>query len=530
MMEKNPKNQYLLPIGLAIAIAIGLGMGYYLAPRTNYTIAEQEGEKYQKIQDIIEILDKRYVDTVDGERLFEESIAGMLHKLDPHSNYIPSRDLKAAQESIQGNFKGVGVRFFIIRDTICITHVIPYSPSEKAGVMAGDKILKIDGDLVAGNGVTNEKVMDLLKGNANTEVKVRFKRNNDEVELKITRGSIPISSISSAYMINTTTGFVRIDAFSATTAIEFKTESLKLLQKGMKEMILDLRSNGGGVLSGAVDIADEFLEDGLEILKTKGTHTRNDVYTSKNGGLLESTKLSILINQYSASASEILAGAIQDNDRGLIYGRRSFGKGLVQGDFQLRDGSNLRLTVARYYTPSGRCIQKPYNGSMEDYYSDALDRVESGEMFAPDSSLRVDSLLYYTKSGRKVYGGGGIMPDVFIPFDTSFSNQYVNRLRYTPVFQTFAFDFVSDKREKWNNVESFNKQFVASEMIITAICKYAEKEYDIPFIQSEMTQNSKIIQQLLKQEIARQLWVENGFYYVTNKQDKEVLTLLKSKK
>lgn len=528
-MHQNPKNHYLIPLGLAVAMAIGLGLGYKLAPRTDGTHGNKQGEKYQKIQDILEVLDKRYVDPVDREKLFEQSIGDMLHELDPHSNYIPASELKRAQESIEGKFGGVGVRFFILQDTVCITNVVKGSPSDVAGVKAGDKLLKVDGEKVAGVKITNDQVMDYLKGREGTEVEVQILRGTEKKSLLITRGIIGINSVTAAYMIDTKTGYIQIESFSQTTANEFKVAAMELLQDGMTNLILDLRNNGGGVLSAAVEIVDEFLPGNMEIVKTKGSNTRDEVYRSKSGGLLERIPVSVLINQYSASASEIVAGALQDNDRATIYGRRSFGKGLVQSDFQLRDGSNIRLTIARYYTPSGRCIQKPYNGSMEDYYMDSYDRYDKGELFAPDSSLMVDSLRYKTRKGRYVYGGGGIMPDVFIPLDTSAFTEYYNRIRFSGAIQAYCFQYVADKRTKWASLEEYVSTFRVSNDMLRAFMRFAEDEYAVPGKLKDLYANQKTLERQLKAEIARQIWLEKGFYSVYNQTDIEVQTILNKK-
>jgi carboxyl-terminal processing protease len=525
-MEKNPKHHYLIPLGLAVAMAIGLGLGYMLTPHTNYVSAEKKGEKYQKIQDILEVLDKRYVDPVDGESLFEKTLGDMLHKLDPHSNYIAAKDMKSARENIDGAFGGVGVRFFILKDTVCITNVIKGSPSERAGLLAGDKILKIDGEKVAGVKIENDEIMSYLKGDPNTEVKATVLRNKEELKVKIVRGVIPIYSVTSHFMLNEETGFIRIEQFSVNTANEFKQAALQLMQEGMNKLVLDLRNNGGGVLSAAVDIADEFLPAGLVILQTKGSNTKNQQFRARDGGLLERMEVAVLINQYSASASEILAGALQDNDRGVIYGRRSFGKGLVQGDFLLRDGSNLRLTISRYYTPSGRCIQKPYNGSMDDYYSDSYNRFDNGELFKPDSSIFVDSLKYKTKNGRIVYGGGGIMPDVFIPYDTTDFTEYFSRLRFTRAFQDFSFQYVSDKRNTWINMQAFKADLEVNYKMVKKFTKFAELEHEVPVSYKELLKNQKIIAKHLKAEIARQLWTEQGYHYIMSTYDPEVIEVL----
>lgn len=521
-MESNPKNYYLIPLGLAFAMAIGLGLGYYLVPHTDGTAGEKKGEKYQKIQDILEVLDKRYVDTVNGERLFESTISDMLHKLDPHSNYIPARDLKLAQEGIQGRFGGVGVRFTILRDTICVTNVIKGSPSERAGLLAGDRIIAVNGKKTASNKITNEKVMEYLKGEAGTSVEIKIQRNKTKKTVNVVRGDIPINSVTSSIMLNANVGFIRIEQFSVQTAREFRNAALGLLQQGMTKLIVDLRNNGGGVLSAAIDVADEFLPKGMIIVETKGRNTRDESYGSTSGGILERIETAVLINQYSASASEILAGALQDNDRAIVYGRRSFGKGLVQGDFNLRDGSNLRLTVARYYTPSGRCIQKAYNGNMDDYYSDAMDRYDNGELFAPDSTLFVDSLKFKTRKGRTVYGGGGIMPDVFIPLDTMDFTPYFNQLRFSGAIQAFAFDFVNNKRSNWSNFETYSKTFDIGGELTRKFVKYAEDDFAVPYTAKGYAGAQQAIAKSLKAEIARQIWLENGYFYIANQTDPEV--------
>lgn len=295
-------------------------------------------------------------------------------------------------------------------------------------------------------------------------------------------------------------------------------------------MILDLRNNGGGILQSATDIADEFLKKDLVIVKTKGEHTRSEVYRSTGGGMLESTELVVLINAQSASASEILAGAIQDNDRGTIVGRRSFGKGLVQEDVKLRDGSNLRLTIARYYTPTGRCIQKPYKEGYEEYMNDQLDRYDSGELYVQDSTYFNDSLKYKTPKGKIVYGGGGIMPDVFVPLDSSGSSWYFTDLRYSQSFNAFAFDFVQNKRNTWKSVAEFDKKFTVNDAILNRFTAFAAKEYKIKFVKSDFNHSKGLIARTLKAEIARQLWLEDGYYQVSNKYDREVQTAIKQLK
>ena len=506
---------------MATCLAVGLYLGNLLTPAK--IPAQSLGEsRYQKMQDVIQILDQRYVDTLNGDKLFESAIGDMLHKLDPHSNYIPADELKAINEVIEGKFGGVGIRFYIIRDTVCITNVLPNSPAMKAGLKAGDKILKVDGEKVARVKISNEEIMGMLKGTENTPVNISIVRNGKKLEKKVIRGSIPVESVLSAYMIDKTIGFIKIEQFSLATSYEFKVATARLKSQGMKKIIIDLRNNGGGVLTGATEIADEFLRANLPIVETKGAHTRSYTYKSSSKGDLEDVEVAILINSNSASASEILAGAIQDNDRGTIIGRRSFGKGLVQEDVMLRDGSNLRLTVARYYTPTGRCIQKPYTDDYDSYMHDQMERYDNGELYKIDSTLLIDSLKYKTPKGKVVYGGGGIMPDIFIPYDTTGSSWYYTQLRYSNVFTTYAFDFVQGKRSKWSSPSDYKKKFIVTDEVLNRFTKFAEKEGKIRFDQKEFTISKKLISEILKAEIARQIWVEEGYYQVYNDFDTEV--------
>jgi carboxyl-terminal processing protease len=513
--------KYILPLLLSGFLALGLWIGHVMTPKISNSIGGQGQEKYQKLQDIIEILDKKYVDPINGESLFEQSLADILHELDPHSNYIAAKDLKSINESIQGKFSGVGVRFMILRDTICITNVISGSPSQRVGVRAGDKILLVDGKKVTGKSITNEKVMSMLKGKEQTIVSVELLRGKKILRKRIIRGAIPIESVVAAYMVNASTGYIKVDEFSVTTPEEFRQAAEWLKQKGMSKLILDLRNNGGGVLQSAIALADEFLPKGLAIVKTKGEHTGTYTYRSTSTGILERTKVAVLINSSSASASEILAGALQDNDRGTIIGRRSFGKGLVQEDIHLRDGSNLRLTVSRYYTPTGRCIQKPYKDGYEKYMEDQIERYDNGELYKPDSSVFVDSLKFKTPKGKIVYGGGGIMPDIFVPFDSSGTSLYFTELRYSQAFNGFAFDFVQNKRMQWKDPKAFTASFNVDDKLIERFVAFAEKEMKIKRNAAEFKHSKRLITETLKAEIARQLWMEEGFYQVFNSTDNE---------
>lgn len=526
-MTESKRPNYFLPLIIAVTLTIGLLVGHVLTPQFSGSTQSNSGyNKLSKLQDIITILNNRYVDTINGQALFEQSISEMLHKLDPHSNYIPAKDLARVNESIEGHFGGVGIRFFIIRDTVCVTNVIPGSPSEQGGVKSGDKILMANGTALTGKKVTNEKVMSLLKGKPATLVNLKLLRKKAILSKRIVRGIIEIQSIECAYMIKPGVGYVRIAEFSMTTSQEFTKAARLLLQQGMKKVIIDLRDNGGGVLTGATEIADHFLKAGQLMLTTKGTHTGKQEYVSTAGGLLENTPVSILINTNSASASEILAGAIQDNDRGTIIGRRSFGKGLVQEDIRLQDGSDLRVTIARYYTPSGRCIQKPYTSDYDAYMDDQLSRLEKGELYTPDSSVFKNAKKFKTKKGRTVYEGGGIMPDIFVPFDSLGNTMYFTDLRYSPAFQAFAFDMVHNGQQTWKSLPVYVKSFVVTDQLLQRFTSFAQKEYGVKVNKAEFLRSKKLIAETLKKEIARQIWVEVGYFTVNNLNDRDVQTAL----
>lgn len=523
-MTENKSNKFLIPIALAICLASGVWIGARFLSNESGSANEQ---RYGKMKDIIEILNNKYVDSLNGDELFEQAIADMLHKLDPHSAYISADDLKAATEQIEGHFGGVGVRFAIIRDTVCISSVIPNSPSERVGIQAGDRILQVGETKIAGVKITNEKIMKMLKGMQGTPVDVVIYRNKEKLEKTIVRNTIPIETIVCAAMLTPNIGYIKLDQFSVESGREFKVAAMKLQSKGMTKLIFDLRNNGGGVLQSAVQIVDEFLEAGDVIVTTSGRNVREEVYKATAKSMLLNTEVVVLINERSASASEIVAGALQDNDRATILGRRSFGKGLVQQDIILKDGSDLRLVIARYYTPTGRSIQKPYEKGYEEYYEDQYNRFGNGELYAPDSTLLVDSLKYQTPKGKVVYGGGGIMPDVFIPLDTAGSSWYFTQLRYSPAFQNFAFDFVSDKRQKWKNRIDFKHSFQVNDALLNQFINYAEKNHQVPKSVVDLNTSRTLIKNTLRGEIARQLWTEHGYYFVTSDSDNEIQKALK---
>lgn len=521
------KNAYYIPLVMATCVAAGLYIGSVLGTRQPGSIG-LSSDKVRKIEDILQILDQRYVDSVDVDAVFEQAINDMLHNLDPHSNYISAAEVQRAEESIRGEFKGIGVRFFVIRDTICVTNVLDDSPSMAAGLFNGDKILKIDTLNVASVKISTDDVMKNLKGPEGTKVKLKILRENKVMDKTVVRGPIFVESVVAPYMISKDVGYVKINSFSINTSKEFRLATMRLLEKGMKKVIIDLRNNGGGVLQCATEIADEFVGANKLLLVTEGLHEARMEYKATNRGMLEDIDVAVLINSQSASASEILAGALQDNDRGTIIGRRSFGKGLVQEDRQLADGSVLRLTIARYYTPTGRCIQREYSGDYLEYTTETFDRYESGEMYELDSSAFVNAEKFTTPGGKTVYGGGGIVPDVFVPLDSIGFTSYFNQLRYSDAFICFAFDYINGKRSKWSSAEEFTKSFSISDALLQQFVKYAEENNAVPVDERSLKTSRDLITRVLKAEIANQLYMEDGYYRVINESDKEVLEAIKA--
>ncbi len=523
-------NNYLIPIIAAIMLIVGLILGSQLdGTMSTPSSGASQTNAGKKLLDIFDILEREYVDTIQKDVLMEQTIADLLHQLDPHSNYIPAEELLRMTESIEGSFQGVGVRFAIIRDTLCITNVIDYSPAFNAGIQQYDQFVYVDDSLIAGTGLRNRDVQKLLKGPKGSTVKVGVLRNGQLQDIVIQRGSIPIKSLLAAHMVTEDIGYIRLSEFSMTSDREFYEAALQLKQKGMNKLIFDLRYNGGGVMGGAVNIVDAFLDKGLPIVSTRGKRRGEETEYSRNVPFLGDVELVILINQSSASASEIVAGAIQDNDRGVIVGRRSFGKGLVQQDINLKDGSNLRLTTSRYYTPTGRSIQKPYSGDYEDYIMDEMHRYESGELYAVDSTLFVDSLKFLTPGGRAVYGGGGIMPDVFVPLDTTGSSVFYRKLQYAGVFSNFAYDFTRKNLKeltRYTSPQEFYAQFELTEKIVADFLNYAKEEHEIDKDSKGLANSKQRILSDIKSEIARQIWLEDGAFYVRNKYDVEFLKAL----
>jgi carboxyl-terminal processing protease len=525
---KNTKQQIRLPLILALAISAGIWIGATFAePKTERN--DLKAAIY-KLQEIITYINRDYVDSVNTNELVEFGIQSMLEKLDPHSSYISSKDATLAKSQLDGEFDGIGVEFGIIRDTIYVVAPLSGGPSEKLGIQSGDQIINVDGKTVAGTGITNRDVFDILRGPRGSIVKVDIKRKNqkDLIPYEITRDKIPQYSINATYMISDEIGYIKVTRFAATTHEEFKKAVLELKEKGMKKLVLDLQSNPGGYMGAAINIADEILNENALIVSQQGKLNRyNQKAYAIKPRLFEDGSVIILINEGSASASEIVAGAIQDNDRGLIVGRRSFGKGLVQMPIDLSDGAELRLTIARYYTPSGRSIQKPY-GDDQDYSSDWTNRYEHGEFFTADSIKFNDSLRYETKSGRAVYGGGGIMPDFFVPLDTTMSSMYVNRLFNSDSSREFILDYLDKNKKKFEGMsfEDYYSNYQISEEMLQGLIKVGEKN-KVKFDEKDYKKSKEYLKILLKAHLGRNIYDDNAFYKVINEINEIYLQAIK---
>jgi carboxyl-terminal processing protease len=475
-----------------------------------------------KIDHALEIIKYYYVDTVNDKRLMEAAMVAMIKELDPHSVYIPLEELEAMNEPLVGKFEGIGIQFNIHDDTIMVTQTIVGGPSEKLGLRAGDRIVKIDTQNVAGIKITNNDVIKKLRGDKGTKVTVGiYRRGFDKlIDFTITRDQIPLFSVDASYMVKPGIGYIKISRFADATVEEFKKALADLKDKGMTSLILDLQGNGGGYLNRAVELSDEFLSESKKIVFTRGRTNPDEDFMSTSKGGWEKGNIAVLIDEGSASASEIVSGAIQDWDRGLIIGRRSFGKGLVQKPFQLPDGSIIRLTVAHYYTPSGRNIQKPYTlGDEEDYVMDFNNRVKQGELFYEDSIHFADTTKYFTNSKRIVKGGGGVMPDLFVPLDTSNSSSYYTDLLRKSVFNDFCLTYVDNNRTQlktdYPNIEVFREKFSEKGKVFDDFMAFAEKQGvkkdSAGFITSE-----RLIRLQIKALIARNLWDTDAYFEVIN--------------
>jgi carboxyl-terminal processing protease len=525
-MNQNQNSNKLIiyyPLILAGMLILGIYLGSYFretggTPRPFFPTKSVNSA--DKIAQIISYIDQEYVDTVAKNKLIDKAIAAILEDLDPHSYYISAEELAAYTEPLEGNFEGIGIEFLIQDDTVRVVSSIEGGPSEELGIQAGDKIIKVDGEIIAGVDITNEQVISKLKGPGGTQVDVSILRNRDTIPFKITRGTIPLNSVVTSQMLDASTGYLKISRFARTTYEEFMEHMAELDGKGMQEIIIDLRGNGGGYLNAAVQLCEEFLQKDQLIVYTQGKSSPKRSYYATKRGKYADLPVAILINQGSASASEILAGAIQDNDRGLIVGRRSFGKGLVQEHLNLSDNSALRLTVARYFTPTGRSIQKPY-GEGIDYEGDYEMRYAHGELMVADSINFPDSLKYTTPGGRIVYGGGGIMPDIFVGVDTVGASEYLSVVSYQGLINQFGFDYADAHRDELNNYESyqsFRRSFSVSDSLLEDFVNYSG-EKGINRDDSGIAQSKEVLKIRIKAYIARNIWGNDGYYAVMSDDD-----------
>jgi len=482
----------------------------------------------QKFERFLDFLDDKYLESVDLDSLVEIAIVSVLEDLDPHSNYFSVEELEEANEPLVGNFEGIGIQFNILRDTIVVLSTITGGPSEKVGLQAGDKILTVNGENVAGVGIKNQGVMDRLRGPKGTEVTVALERDGRKkpLEFAIIRDKIPLYSVDAGYMADPKTGYIKINRFAATTADEFREDLSKLKAQGMENLIIDLRGNSGGYLNTAMEISNELLGGRKLIVYTEGrAYPRQNAYADETGGWTTG-KLVVLIDEGSASASEIVSGAVQDWDRGLIIGRRSFGKGLVQRPFNLPDGSAVRLTVQRYFTPSGRSIQRPYEDGKQDYYKETWRRLESGELTEGVLDELPDSLKYFTQHNKRVvYGGGGILPDLFIALDTNFVSDFYDEVVGKGVLNQFAITYVNKHREalkqKYPQPELFASQYNLEQSVWNEFIAYAAAE-DVPYVAEEAAPSLERLELLLEAMIARNLWDLEAYFMVTNREDPAV--------
>lgn len=494
----------------------------------------QSNQATRKLQMAEFAISRLYVDEVNENKLVEKAITSMLEELDPHSTYTNAEEAKKMNEPLQGGFEGIGVQFQMMEDTLLVVQPVSGGPSEKVGILAGDRITAVEDTLIAGVKMSTEEIMSRLRGPKGSVVNLTIIRRgvNEPLIFKVKRDKIPIFSLDASYMIAPNTGYIRLNRFAANTVEEFQAALSKLQENGMKDLILDLQGNGGGYLNAAIDLANEFLPQKSLIVYTEGKASkRSDFYAKGNGKFLEG-KLVVLVDEYSASASEIVSGAIQDWDRGTIVGRRTFGKGLVQRPIDLPDGSMIRLTIARYYTPAGRCIQKPYEqGEGEDYDNDLAKRLAHGELMHADSIHLPDSLMFKTKRlGRTVYGGGGIMPDYFVPIDTTLYSDYHRDLVAKGVVIKTTLNYIDKHRKSltknYRKFEEFNRKFEVGDELLSNLRKEGENS-GVPFKEEEYNLSLPLIKAQLKALIARDIWEMNEYYQVMNQTDNVVQQALK---
>ncbi|MFN9393690.1 MAG: S41 family peptidase [Flavobacteriales bacterium] len=512
------------PLYYALVLVVGLVIGSYMADRNTLVLGGGGQGNPHKLVSLINFIEENYVDSVDKAKMIDDAIQSVLRNLDPHSYYMSPEELAQAQEELSGGFQGIGVEFLILRDSLMVIRTIPGGPSERAGLQAGDRIVQVNGEPISGKELDSDKAQRLLKGPAGSTVKVGLARkgNASPVQVEIIRGSIPIESVPVAFVVENGIGYLKVERFAKTTYDEFRMEMDRLRNEGTKTIILDFRGNGGGFLDQAVSMVEEFLTPGKVIVYTEGVHDGREVMTSSRDGRYRNMEVVVLIDQGSASASEIVAGALQDWDRSVTVGRRSFGKGLVQREIELSDNSALRLTVARYYTPTGRCIQKPYGDSI-DYSDDLHHRLVSGELTDGDKIELPDSLKKVTPGGRVVYGGGGIVPDVFVPLDSNLFSGTLAQLSAIGAIREYTFDYVDRNRKQlamYTSEDEFIRLFEVTTTMLNELADQAAGS------DSELTRTAVMaiageVSLRIKAQIARSIFSENAMAKVIARQDAE---------
>lgn len=522
------KMKYLTAAVICVAATFGISAQY---SRSNSASRQQ-----QKLLMVENIVNNLYVDNVDEEKVVENAVRGILENLDPHSSYSTKEETTSSQETMQGSFSGIGIQFNMQKDTLYVVQTIAGGPSEKVGILPGDRFIAVDDSIIAGRKLKNTDIMKRLRGPKGTKVNIKVKRgsNAELLEFRITRDDIPLNSIDAVYMADGKTGYIRLSRFAATSYKEFKDAITKLKKQGMQQLILDLTDNGGGYMQIAAQIANEMLNRGNLIVYTQGRKSPRQNLNADGSGTFRTQKVVVMINQFSASASEILSGAVQDWDRGVVVGRRSFGKGLVQREFLLPDSSSFRLTIARYYTPSGRNIQKPYvKGDREDYDKDIIDRYNHGELQSADSIHFADSLKYTTlRLHRTVYGGGGIMPDVFVPLDTTQYTDYHRRLVAKGIIPQFALRYVdknrADLKAQYPDAQKFIKEFTVTDEMLNNLVD-AGKAEKVDFDKSQFAKSKEMLRTFVKAAIANDLFSMGAYFQIVNEQNdiyKEALSII----
>lgn len=522
------KMKYLAAAVICAAATFGISAQY---SRSNSASRQQ-----QKLLMVENIVNNLYVDNVDEEKIVENAVRGILENLDPHSSYSTKEETTSSQETMQGSFSGIGIQFNMQKDTLYVVQTIAGGPSEKVGILPGDRFIAVDDSIIAGRKLKNTDIMKRLRGPKGTKVNIKVKRgsNAELLEFRITRDDIPLNSIDAVYMADGKTGYIRLSRFAATSYKEFKDAITNLKKQGMQQLILDLTDNGGGYMQIAAQIANEMLNRGNLIVYTQGRKSPRQNLNADGSGTFRTQKVVVMINQFSASASEILSGAIQDWDRGVVVGRRSFGKGLVQREFLLPDSSSFRLTIARYYTPSGRNIQKPYvKGDREDYDKDIIDRYNHGELQSADSIHFADSLKHTTlRLHRTVYGGGGIMPDVFVPLDTTQYTDYHRRLVAKGIIPQFALRYVdknrADLKAQYPDAQKFIKEFTVTDEMLNYLVD-AGKAEKVDFDKSQFAKSKEMLRTFVKAAIANDLFSTGAYFQIVNEQNdiyKEALSII----